>query len=43
MSRQMMTAGATQTTAPCEMRVCAPPDCAEQLAENNVVEWGFHV
>ena len=23
-----------------EVRVCAPPDCAEQLAECNLVEWG---
>ncbi len=23
-----------------EVRVCAPPDCAEQLAKCNLVEWG---
>ena len=23
-----------------EVRVCAPPDCAEQLAEKQLVEWG---
>jgi hypothetical protein len=23
-----------------EVRVCAPPDCAEQLAEMQLVEWG---
>jgi hypothetical protein len=25
-----------------EVRVCAPPDCAEQLAEMQPAEWGFH-
>ena len=25
-----------------EVRVCAPPDCAEQRPKCNLVEWGLH-